>query len=491
MRRVGLLLTVIVCAVLAGTAGASVLSQCPDGDHGCIMGLIHKHSEGVGLPVADTLYRALDSAGRLDPHELLRYGRVKSLIGQYRAAARIYCRAATEDRRIEHAAMTQMAQLLADADSVEKAAAVRIFERCAMGSRDADTALYRNWLADFCGQQGLFEQQISILSRFSTAESPSGRKLADAARDHFSRRRYRLAVTAASAAYWRLDEDQRRSDAAFLTYQSYMQLRVRDSALVWLRLSGVDDKHARIQAIALNQETGHLEAAAALIDSLQASLPKDTLTVRQLLFAGEPVKALNAIMASKSASWATAPRERMLWRGRCMIFSGQVHEAMPVIDSLKFVPSWHAASEILRYRYWVQKLDDSQSALDVWGKLEYAVYIGDMAAAVRLLKGHGMKGEPGEMLAVRLARALAKSQRPAEALEILELADDGGVDYGIKGINRKTATRAPSPEYLYFRAEMLSEAGRMDEARAVANKILVEHPLDIFAQKARILLSKI
>ena len=492
MNNAKRLLITTICALLipaATTANASIRDQCPDDDYGCIINLIHKHSDGAGLPTADTLYRILDSAGRLNAHELLRYGRVKSLIGQYREAARIYCRAATGDQRLEHAAMTQMGNLLADADSTEKAAATRIFERCALAAPNADTAMFRNWLADFCGNQGLFEQEISILTRLHTTESPSDRRLADAAKRHFSNRRYRLAANAAAAAHKHSDEPQRRSDAAFTAYQSYLQLRIRDSALIWLDLSGINDKDAKIQAVTLNQETGHLETAATLIDSLPASLSKDTLTVRQLIFAGDPTRALAAITTSKSNAWTLNTRERNLWRGRCLIFNGQPHEAMPILDSIRFAPNWHAAAEVLRYKYWVQKLDDNRNALDTWGKLEHAIYTGSHTTAIRLLKGRKMQGEAGEMLAIRLAKALKQASHHAEALEILELAA-GGPDYGIKGINRKN-THTPGPEYLYLKAEMLYETGRQEEAKAVAQKILTDFPLDIFAQKARVLLAKI
>jgi TolA-binding protein len=85
------------------------------------------------------------------------------------------------------------------------------------------------------------------------------------------------------------------------------------------------------------------------------------------------------------------------------------------------------------------------------------------------------------MLVIRLSRALAKSARFTEALEALELV--GGSRGDVKSEN--------TPEYLYFMADMLNETGRRDEARATANKILKDFPTNIFAQKARILLTRI
>ncbi|MDR2578186.1 MAG: hypothetical protein LBC70_05170 [Chitinispirillales bacterium] len=442
--------------------------------------LLASNSEGGRIPIADTLYRVLDAAGRLEPHDLLRYGRVRCLRGDYRAAVRIYCRAIAGDRRIEHAAMTQMNQLLADADSADKVAALADFRRCALALPDVDTVYYRNWLADFYSRHGLFDQEIAILTEFNMVDSPSGRRLADAARTHFTRRRYRHAANSASAAHGRLEDADQRSSIAFVAYQAYMMLGVRDSALAWLRLSDVATKDARIQGIALMQETGHLEEAIVFIDSLAPSLPKDTLLTRQRLFSGEPARALNEILSSASASWKINNMDWMLWRARCMIFSGQVYEVAPVLDSIRFVSTWHGASEILRYRYWLQKLENDHVVTGLWGRLEYMIYTGDLTAATELLRGQRLTGESGEMLVVRLSRALSGAARFAEALEVLELA--GSSSGGIKS--------AQSPEYLYFMADILNETGRRDEARVIANKLLKEFPLDIFAQKARILLAR-
>jgi len=163
--------------------------------------ILASNNEGVRIPIADTLYMALDAApNRLSDNDLLRYGRIKSLRGDYRAAARIYCRAASSPTaRLEHAAMTQMGQLFADVDSAGKAAALGDFSRCIFAVSGTDTAFFRNWLADYYGRHGLFEQEIDILTAFNLPAASSGRRLSDAARNHFTHRRYRHAATAAAA----------------------------------------------------------------------------------------------------------------------------------------------------------------------------------------------------------------------------------------------------------------------------------------------------
>jgi len=459
--------------------------------------------EGGNILVADTLYRALDAEGGLDAQELIRYGRVKCLLGDYRAAAAIYCRAAA-DKRLEYVAVSQMEQLFVDADSSVRSDALRDFRNCALASPTADTAFYRNRLADFYGRHGHFDEEISILTALNTQSSPTGRKLAETARAHFSQRRYRLAAIAASAAYSRLEEgNQFRTSAAFTAHQAYTQLKARDSALVWLRLSGATDKDAKILAVALNQETGRLDEAARLLEQLPPSLSKDTLAVRAYIFSGEIGKALNQIAVSTTPSWVMSPRERMLWRARCLIFQGQPYDAAPTLDSLKFMPSWNATAETLRYKYWLQKLGEGGArpgAAQIWGRLEYYVYTGDLSAAVKLLKGffddgvgNIQAGGIDEALVVRLAGALSANSRYADALSVLEAIGGGGRGKGGNGsglnLNLKfDISGNRSPEYMFVKAEVLKALGRNDDAQDIAQKILTEYPADIFAQRARMLL---
>jgi len=476
---------------------ASSSPQTPDA-------ILAASGEGGKIPVADTLYRVLDAAGRLDANGLLRYGRVKCLVGDYRAAASIYCRAAA-DKRLEHVAVTQMEQLFADADSAVRSDAVRAFRNCVLALPAADTVFYRNRLADFYGRYGHFDEEIYILTAFGAKTAPAGRRLAETARAHFSQRRYRLAALAASAAYGRMEEgDQTRAAAAFTAYQAYTQLKARDSALVWLRVSGATDKDAKILAVALNQETGRLEEAARLLEQLPPSLSKDTLAVRAYVFSGEIGKALNHIATATTPSWVMSPRERMLWRARCLIFQGQPYDAAPTLDSLKFMPSWNAASETLRYKYWLQKLDEGgapHGAAQIWGRLEYYVYTGDLGAAAKMLKGFfdaaGIQadgaGGAGEAMAVRLAGALIGSSRFAEALSVLDMVGGGGgskVNLNLNLNLKFDVDSKRSPEYMFVKAEVLKEVGRADDARNIAQKILAEYPGDVFAQRARMLLVK-
>jgi len=392
----------------------------------------------------------------------------------YRGAADKYCRVITANGQMVYTAVTQMGQFFSNAADDGQAQALRNFKRCILSLEVTDTAFFRNWLADLYGRSGVYDEEIKVLVELDMQSSPADRKLADIARTHFSKRRYRQAVNSGSVAYQRLEHGAQRLNTAFIVYQSYIQLGIRDSALVWLKHSGLTDAGAVSAAAGLYQETGHLAAAAILIDSLPPSLSKDTLLIRQYLFSNEIMKAsLHALSAL--TSWRQHPREKGLWQARCFIFGGQAQRAVPVIDSVKFSASWHGAAELLRYKYWLQKLSDDRTALSAWGNLEYLIYIGDLTAAVKGLETYGLKGAIGEMMAVRAANLLMRDGQAKEALLVLDLVKEG----------------AGTPEYTYVKAETLFAAGRADEARVIAAKLLKDFPTDVFAQKARILLSMI
>jgi len=432
------------------------------------------NSEGGRLPIADSLYRILDAAGKLDVHDYLRWGRVKSLLEDYSGAAEQYCKAITADGRMVHPAVTHMGQFFLDAGSDEQTKALNSFKSCILSLEAADTAFFRNWLADLYRRSGAYDNEIEILSELDIPSLPSGRRLADIARDHFTKRRYRHAVNSGSLAYRRIEHGAQRLNTAFIVYQAYMQLGIRDSALVWLKHSGLTDAGAISAAAGLYQETGHLAAAAALIDSLPPSLSKDTLLIRQRLFSNEIVKALN-LASSPLPSWSRHPQEKGLWQARCFIFSGLAERAVSVMDSVKFLASWHGSAELLRYKYWLQKFSDDRTALSTWGNLEYFIYIGDLTSAIERVKIYNPKGAAGEMMTVRVANPLMRDGQAKEALSVLDLVKES----------------IGTPEYLYVKAEALFDTGRADEARAVAAKLLKDFPADVFAQKARILVSRI
>ncbi|MFP4013917.1 MAG: tetratricopeptide repeat protein [Chitinispirillaceae bacterium] len=438
-------------------------------EHQPVHGILMDYGEGGRMPYADSLYRALHLAGALDVHAYVRWGRVLSMLEKFEEAASVYCLICEREPRMVHLAFSQMRQFFSEAKPRKISPALDTFKNCISQSSFPDTALYRNWLAGMFGNAGLYEKEVETLLELDTPEESVAGDLLDIARDHFTARRYRFALKPAILAYRRLDKS---SDAAVIAYQSYLELGVKDSALYWLRHADLSSSGRIADAATLCQETGHLYNARELIDSMTSSLTRDTLVIRQYLFAGEKEKAA---AFAKDSLRHRGSRQRSLWRGRTLLFSSRIPDAAAVFDSLEFSPSWFAASEVLNYRFRIQKLQADYDALKVWSAMEYHIFTGNLQKGADLLRSQKLSGEAKEMISVLLGKAYLKKSKPAEAISALDLVN----------------VEKHSPEFLYTRAEALYIVGRLEEARTAAEEILVDSPTDVHAQKARVLLAQI
>ncbi|MFP4241478.1 MAG: hypothetical protein ACLFQB_02260 [Chitinispirillaceae bacterium] len=437
-----------------------------------VYSVLMDYSKGSKMPVADSLYEALHEAGAMDIHAYVRWGKVLSILEKYKEAASVYCLICVREPRMVHLALSQMGQFFSDAEPRKIAPALDSFSRCMSQSSFPDKALYRNYLADLCGKMGLYEKQVEILVELDVPGAPVTEKLLEIAMNHLSDKRYRLAQNAALLAYNRLNKGELRSNAAVIAYQSYLELGVKDSALYWLGRADLSTQERMADAAALCQVTGHLHNARILIDSMSSSLTRDTLLIRQYLFAGEKKKATSF---SADSMRHRNSKERNLWKGRAFLFSSQPLKAAAVFDSMAFSSTWHAASEVLNYRFGVKKLQGDAHALKTWAQIEYYIYIGKLQKGADLLFSEGLSNEVTEWLAVRLGRTLLRARRALETIQILD----------------KVNIEKHSPEFLYIKAEALYIEGRLKQASSLVEQLLVDFPTDVFAQKARILLTRI
>lgn len=440
--------------------------------HQPVYSILMDYGEGGKMPYADSLYRALHLAGALDVHAYVRWGRVLSMLEKFEDAALVYCFICEREPRMVHLALSQMRQFFSDAEPGRISPALDKFKSCISQSSFPDTVLFRNWIADMFGNAGLYDKQVEMLVEFDIPREPVTGKLLDIARDHFAGKRYRFALKPAVLAFRRLDKGDMRSDAAVIAYQSYLALGMKDSALHWLGRADLSTGERIADAAALCQETGHLYNARALIDSMPSSLTKDTLVIRQYLFSGELEKAAGF---AKDSLRHRSSKQRTLWKGRTLLFSSKIPEAASVFDSLEFSPSWYAASEVLNYRFWLQRFQADYNVLKAWSRMEYFLFTENLQKGADLLASQKFSGEAGEMMAVLLGKAYLKKGKPQDVIRVLDL---------VKVENH-------SPEFLYTRAEALYILGRLEEAGFMVEQILVGFPTDVHAQKARILLSQI
>jgi tetratricopeptide (TPR) repeat protein len=353
--------------------------------------------------------------------------------------------------------------------------ALRTYGDCMLKQADVDTVRLRGWLTRSLSRFGLYQEELAMLTRTETPDTPIGRTLFSLAQRHFSRRRHQPALVAARAAYERVSREDLRSLCATIIYQSYVRQGKSDSALTWLKRADLSTARARMQAAVLYQQSGSLAKADSIVGLLHPGINRDTLAIRQLLFEGNPDSAAEAALALGSRGDTRQLRQLSgLWRVRSLLFATDMASFKQTLESLRFPPTWPYAAEMLRHRYSFERVKTDPAAMSTWAQLEYALYRGEPEDAIPSLRAESYSGPAAALLVLRLARALLQDNRPAKARTVLAELD---------------AAQAP-PEHMYYCAEALYELGEPGEARELLQELIMAHPQDIFSSKARVLLQK-
>jgi hypothetical protein len=279
----------------------------------------------------------------------------------------------------------------------------------------------------------------------------------------------------ARIAFDRAKNPEIKAAAAELLYQSYQALHKNDSALLWLGRADSTGENHRIDAVALYQSAGRLIDARAVLDKIIPSFDRDTLTIRQYVFEGNMKGALEALHNANSR-WTQKTNEMLLWKARILLFSGSFDEVTMLLDSAVISPRWKGAKEVLDYRLGLHLYQGSSDALSVWSRIVTALYIG--------------KPEEGEKT---LAVAQALPTDLAIALQLLIIRDllaRERVDAAM-AFFAKHGEGTMSPEYLYLHADAELKSGQVTLARDLLLRIIGDFPSDVFAEKARVLLSRL
>ncbi|NLG18456.1 MAG: tetratricopeptide repeat protein [Fibrobacter sp.] len=418
---------------------------------------------------ADLIFTIFEGEGRLDAHDLLRWAKIKSVIGDFRRIPGLFCRFIRSEPRITSIALNQFSGLLGDMPLSAADSAIQQFLDCGLAGPEADTATIASWAADACSRLGLYEREVEILK---SSRLPSLREeLLDAAKKRFIRRNYKDAIEAAREFYRGNDDKEDLRAAATIIYQSFRELGHADSALLWFERSGLKTEASNAEAVVLYQNAGDFSKASGLIDSLSRSIVRDTLLIRQYLFTGEREKAAKSVQSSKFLT--KSEKLNVLWEIRTLLFSGKIKEFNEYLNKTKIVPSWNFAGELLSYKYRMQRFGKSETALDTWAEIEYNIYIGKPERASSLLSEAKVPMDLKGHLVLRLAEALIEKGHNSASLKLLAGWDESGA----------------APELLYYKGEALMRTGEIDSARAIMNRIVLQHPDDVFSGKARIFLS--
>lgn len=423
--------------------------------------------------IADTLYSIFDAEGKLEPQDWLRWAKLKALIGDYSKVATLCCRVIQLEPGLSEFTLYQFGLILEDSDSAVSDNMMEQFYKCSLRDPETDTLSIRSWLADTYSKLGFFRQELNIFKVMSASGVSVAARALDAARSRFSRKRFRDAIDAARMSYLNTDRFALKSAAASLIYQSFTKLGEKDSAAQWLNRIDLGSDKNRIEAICFYQNNGDFSNAARLIDTLSVSVARDSLVIRQFILQGNFQKAYDFL--SKPKPYIHNDQQSFsLWMARMLLFCSKYDEFTAFIDTLEIAPFWACAAELISYQYWLQFLGNSTESLVAWANIEYNLYCGSFHKVSQILSHYQIPDGHRWKLALHASKSCLKRGQQKEALSLLKNAD-------VKEI---------APEFLYFKAEAFYRCGESDSAKLIFNKIMLEHPADLFSEKARVFLTE-
>ncbi len=406
------------------------------------------------------------------------------IIKDYSSVAALYCRILNRSdnfsndstySRSSYLTLNQFASQMQELGGENADRILQQFKKCSLEKIDADTIQLRNWLSKTYSRLEMFDKEIEILTSIQTEKTKQflGTELIEIAKDRFLFKKLIPALHAAKAAYTKTNDKELQSDAASIVYQSFLSLGLADSAVKWLKKTDITSENRIIEAIELYQNAGQVQQSRQLITRLRSSLSKDTLFIRQYIFMDSIDKAIE--QTENSPYLKHSASDMMLWKIRLSLFNKKFSKVLEVYDSNPILLESNVSTELLLYKYWLQRLQDCPEALATWAEIEYNIYTGMLEKCVSLVKNKEIESTCQWRLALRVACAMHEKKKTSAALTVLKEYDENTV----------------SAEFLYFKGQFLLEIGEIDSAKVLLQKIVLDYASDIFSGKARLLLTRV
>jgi len=424
--------------------------------------------ERGGLAEADSLLTLVDSAGLLDATDMVKWMTVKAVLNKYRDAGALCCRAGHKEPRLGNFACNTLYDIVKDQPVETKRAALGAYRQCVVAQKGFDTLMVRQWLSHAYGSFAMFTEETDVVRELDSRHFPSAGVFLAMARDRFGQGFFADALEPAMEAYQRIESGQEKSLAATIVYQCYQRLGKTGEAALWLPKASLSDARFKAQAVAFLQDAGYLDKADSLLATLPAGLGRDTLALRRALCAGDAARARELAQAIKN------PDAAMLWKARTAVFSGNGQDLDGWIDTVSFRPGSEFAREMLGYRYKLEMLKDAPNAYKDFGALEFSLWLGQPLRAA----GLSLAGYPAaarQMMVCDLVAALCEKKLYAEA--------------------QKAAAQVPQAEagaeLQYYTGDILIKQGSAAEGAKILEQLVLSHPEDVFAVKAKVILKSL
>ena len=216
---------------------------------------------------ADSMLAIVDSAGLLDPYDMVRWIQVKGVLSMYNEAARLCCRV-HGDSHLSSLARSRLVEQLADVDLPTRRDALAQYRSCVFSFKNADTLRLKLWLSSVYENFGMYTEADGLLFDLDSGRFPSAIQFLENAQRRFYQRLFSQSVTPAFAAYQRTADPALRSLVATILYQCYLLAGRSDSAAYWLSKASFTDPRYKAQAAAFLQEAGYFDKADSLISTL-------------------------------------------------------------------------------------------------------------------------------------------------------------------------------------------------------------------------------
>ena len=427
------------------------------------------------LGEADGKFAAIEPACAIETYDLMKWMRIKSVLGMYGAACRLACRIAHQQPQLSALLQNQLSETIREAPADTVRAALDDYLQCALSGFRPDTAAFKRWISNVYFRAGLYDEEVNALLRLETPSQPSAEELFACASRRFSNRIFSTALRPARLAYSRLHDDNLSSLCALMLYRCFALMGKDDSAAIWLRRVPAR-REDRAEAAAFFQRTGDLVKADSLLAALPSSLTRDTLMVRQMLFTGNPKAAADYCARWAGEKLTVDGRGLLFWRMRSLLFSGRAQAADALADSIDFSPVMDGATAFLFLKYMLNSIRKTPAAGTVFGELAYAAWLQRPERALRALQSSAIDVFPADVRQLLYCMGV-------------KALIDGKMFAGARTLIDRAGGSSTCTELRYYLGEVLLNQGDVDSAAAVLEELILTYPGDVFSEKARILLN--
>jgi hypothetical protein len=421
------------------------------------------------LVAGDSLWRIADTTKALLKKDYFKWLEIKAVLSQYNDAAKICCKISALDPRQTPSALDALMHMLADQSLSVKKEALQTYSEYALSSIHADTLRFLLQLNRLYSSFDLYDEQDNLFLLLDKTNQISANELFNAAQERFHSGKYSQSLFPATLAYKKFTNDKEQSSCAYLLFLCWQKTGVPDSALFWLDKTTFFDPSIKVQAIPFLQTADFLKKADSLISTLNLSLTKDTLKIRQFLFEHNLKDAFDAAEKIDKVHYKEVA---LVWTIRTAIFSENTSHLEGWIDTVSFSLSSSFSEELLQYRLRFTLFKTNSGLFHEYCQRAYALWLNTFSI-VELTQNKNIPKNIRDMFTCDLLKSLLSHGRYADA----------------EKISVSLSLESASAELLFYCASIFINQKKFPEAKATLEQLIVSFPADVFSKRASLLLS--